>query len=271
MCLRTPSAAPCRSRRCHAGLDQQRRRSRRHFCRGVRHARDRAASSRPTRALGAAGGGDDDRLCHLHHRLRRARRRSTRELAARDTPDGRPGVRVLLFAGSTGELQKQLQNRVGQCVLTSPGSACYAGLDGAEPLKLGDATALFRRWLADFQALRRTRYWRIPVMDGEFVCEGTTGLTKERGRRRQPHPHGPQPAADAARGRSGGGGDRRRARTRSRRFPGGIVRSGSKVGSKYKALPASTNDALLPDAARRGANPRSIRTSRRCWKSSSTA
>ena len=29
-------------------------------------------------------------------------------------------------------------------------------------------------------------------------------------------------------------------------FPGGVVRSGSKVGSKYKALPASTNDAWCP-------------------------
>ena len=29
-------------------------------------------------------------------------------------------------------------------------------------------------------------------------------------------------------------------------FPGGIVRSGSKVGSRYKALKASTNDAYCP-------------------------
>ena len=29
-------------------------------------------------------------------------------------------------------------------------------------------------------------------------------------------------------------------------FPGGIVRAGSKVGSKYKGLKASTNDAYCP-------------------------
>jgi len=29
-------------------------------------------------------------------------------------------------------------------------------------------------------------------------------------------------------------------------FPGGVVRSGSKVGSKYTSLPASTNDAFCP-------------------------
>src|SRR5258705_560767 len=50
-----------------------------------------------------------------------------RALSARETPDGRPGVRILLFAVSTSELQKQLSARVAQCVLTSPGSACYAG------------------------------------------------------------------------------------------------------------------------------------------------
>src|SRR5215468_8276059 len=65
------------------------------------------------------------------------------ELAPRQTPDGRPGVRVLLFAVSTAELQKQLQARVGQCVLTSPGSACYAGLDGEERLKLGSSLRYF--------------------------------------------------------------------------------------------------------------------------------
>ena len=66
-----------------------------------------------------------------------------RSLKPDETPDGRPGVRVLLFAVSTSELQKQLQNRVGQCVLTSPGSACYAGLEAKEELKLGNALRFF--------------------------------------------------------------------------------------------------------------------------------
>ena len=69
-----------------------------------------------------------------------------RELKPAETPDGRPGVRVLLFAVSTAELQKQLGGRVGQCVLTSPGSACYAGLDGAE---IDPQRAHFRRQRAN--------------------------------------------------------------------------------------------------------------------------
>jgi len=168
-----------------------------------------------------------------------------RELTPRETPDGRPGVRVLLFAVSTSELQKQLQTRVGQCVLTSPGSACYAGLDGDERLKLGSALRYFGDGWQVSKRLAGKHYWRVPVMDGEFVCEATTGLS-----------------------RSGvGGGNliimgQGTATTLAAAqaavkaigavpdvivpFPGGIARSGSKVGSKYKGLKASTNDAFCP-------------------------
>src|SRR5258707_169516 len=101
------------------------------------------------------------------------------ELAVTQTPDRRPGVRVLLFAVSTAELQKQLQTRVAQCVLTSTGSACYAGLDGEETLRLGNALRYFGDGWQISKRFGDKHYWRIPVMDGEFVCEATTGLTKQ--------------------------------------------------------------------------------------------
>src|SRR5262245_48306313 len=101
-----------------------------------------------------------------------------RELSPKETPDGRFGVRVLLFAVSTGELQKQLQGRVGQCVLTSPGSACYAGLEGEERLKLGNALRYFGDGWQVSKRFGGKHYWRVPVMDGEFVCEATTGLSR---------------------------------------------------------------------------------------------
>jgi formylmethanofuran--tetrahydromethanopterin N-formyltransferase len=168
-----------------------------------------------------------------------------RELTPRETPDGRPGVRVLLFAVSTSELQTQLQTRVGQCVLTSPGSACYAGLDGDERLKLGSALRYFGDGWQVSKRFAGKHYWRVPVMDGEFVCEATTGLSK--------------------RGVGGGNliimGQGTAATLAAAQaavkaigavpdvivpFPGGIARSGSKVGSKYKGLKASTNDAFCP-------------------------
>src|SRR5262249_12299790 len=51
-----------------------------------------------------------------------------RELSPDETPDGRPGVSLLLFAFSRDALQKAVINRVGQCVLTCPTTACYNGL-----------------------------------------------------------------------------------------------------------------------------------------------
>jgi formylmethanofuran--tetrahydromethanopterin N-formyltransferase len=168
-----------------------------------------------------------------------------RALAAKETPDGRPGVRVLLFATSTGELQKQLQARVGQCVLTSPGSACYAGLDTEEALRLGNALRYFADGWQISKRLGQKRYWRLPVMDGEFVCEATTGLTRQAvgggnllimGRTTATT----QAAAEAAAAAIAAVPDVIAP------FPGGIVRSGSKVGSKYKGVVASTNDAYCP-------------------------
>ena len=168
-----------------------------------------------------------------------------RALTAKQTPDGRPGVRVLLFAVSTTELQKQLQARVGQCVLTSPGSACYAGIAAEETLRLGDGLRYFGDGWQISKRLGTKRYWRLPVMDGEFVCEAKTGLTKQAvgggnllimGRTVR----ATQAAAEAAAAAIAAVPDVIAP------FPGGIVRSGSKVGSKYKGVVASTNDAYCP-------------------------
>jgi len=169
-----------------------------------------------------------------------------RILSLRETPDGRPGVRVLLFAVSTAELQKQLQNRVGQCVLTSPGSACYAGIEtGEDKLKLGAAIRFFGDGWQIAKKLGSRRYWRVPVMDGEFVCESTTYLTKHAvgggnllimGASSAKTLAATEAAVEAMRGV----GDVIMP------FPGGIARSGSKVGSKYKGANASTNEAYCP-------------------------
>ncbi|MGH6945020.1 MAG: formylmethanofuran--tetrahydromethanopterin N-formyltransferase, partial [Geminicoccaceae bacterium] len=66
-----------------------------------------------------------------------------RELAPGETPDGRCGVAVLMFAMSRKDLAKQLQNRVGQCVLTCATTACFSGIEGEETLPLGKALRYF--------------------------------------------------------------------------------------------------------------------------------
>jgi formylmethanofuran--tetrahydromethanopterin N-formyltransferase len=168
-----------------------------------------------------------------------------RELSAKETTDGRPGVRVLLFGVSTAELQKQLTARVAQCVLTSPGSACYAAIEGEETLRLGNALRYFGDGWQISKRFGAKHFWRIPVMDGEFVCEATTALTKKAvgggnliiiGRTSE----ATRAAAEAAAAAIAGVPDVIAP------FPGGIARSGSKVGSKYKSVQASTNDAYCP-------------------------
>ena len=167
------------------------------------------------------------------------------ELTAEQTPDGRPGCRVMIFAMGTDELQKQLKSRLGQCVLTSPGSACFADLEGTAPLDLGSSLRYFGDGWQISKKFGGKHYWRVPVMDGEFLCEATTGLTKlavgggnllflaagwDNAMR----------AAEAAVETIQG------VRGAIMPFPGGIVRSGSKVGGKYAGMMASTNDAYAP-------------------------
>ena len=101
------------------------------------------------------------------------------ECPSNSTPDGRPGVRVLMFAMSTDNLQTQLVNRAGQCVLTSPGSACFADLDSPDRLPVGDQLRYFGDGWQVSKKFGDRHFWRIPVMDGEFLCEATTGLTKK--------------------------------------------------------------------------------------------
>ena len=168
------------------------------------------------------------------------------ELRPEQTPDGRPGVRVLLFAVSTAELQRQLTNRVGQCVLTSPGSACYAGLhEGEDKLKLGAAIRYFGDGWQIAKKIGERRYWRLPVMDGEFVCESVTPMTKRAVGGGNLLIMGATPD-NTLRATEAAVEAMRAVPDAIMPFPGGIVRSGSKVGSKYKGAVASTNHLYCP-------------------------
>lgn len=167
-----------------------------------------------------------------------------RELSPDETPDGRPGFAVLIFAMSGKELAKQLERRVGQCVLTCPTTAVYAGIKEGEALALGKNLRFFGDGWQMSKVIAGVRYWRIPVMDGEFVAEETTAVTKAVGGGNllmlAIDTDTALAAAEAA----------VRAMQRLPNvimpFPGGVVRSGSKVGSKYPTLGASTNDAFCP-------------------------
>ena len=175
-----------------------------------------------------------------------------------DTPDGRPGARVLLFARTAEILQDQLVGRVGQCVMTAATTACFDDLPSVESVRVGSILRFFGDGhqiskvlepspAPDGTAARR-RFWRIPVMDGEFVVEDRFGIRKGvAGGNFLILGRTPEAALAAA--------ERAVAAIRDipgviLPFPGGIVRSGSKVGSKYRNLIASTNSPYCPTLRR---------------------
>ena len=167
-----------------------------------------------------------------------------RELSPEETPDGRPGIAILLFAMSGKELAKQIERRMGQCVLTCPTTAMYAGIAEGEAVALGRNLRFFGDGWQISKLIDGVRYWRVPVMDGEFVAQETTAITKAVGggnllllARDTDSALAAAEAAVLA---------MRRVPNVVMPFPGGVVRSGSKVGSKYPALMASTNEAFCP-------------------------
>ena len=167
-----------------------------------------------------------------------------KKLGKNETPDGRPGYSILAFSMSRSQLEKQMETRAGQCILTCPTTALFSGLESEDMIPLGKNLKYFGDGYQISKKIQGKRFWRIPVMDGEFMCEEMTGRV---------------PAI-------GGGNFLLLSKNRSSclaacevavdvmskieniitPFPGGVVRSGSKVGSKYKALIASTNDAFCP-------------------------
>jgi formylmethanofuran--tetrahydromethanopterin N-formyltransferase len=168
-----------------------------------------------------------------------------RPLGAEQTPDGRPGVAVLLFAMDREGVGKRLIDRVGQCVMTCPTTACFDGLQGAErTVPLGASLRYFGDGFQASKVIAGQRFWRIPVLEGEFLVCDSAGVGRGVGGGNLIIEAGDdvtalrsaQAAADAMHGEG-----------IALPFPGGIVRSGSKVGAlTSKSMPASTNHQLAP-------------------------
>jgi formylmethanofuran--tetrahydromethanopterin N-formyltransferase len=147
-----------------------------------------------------------------------------RQLDGSETPDGRPGVSIL--------------------VLTSPTSALFSGLESEKNMPLGQNLRYFGDGFQISKMIGGKRYWRIPVMDGEFLAQEKTGVTAAVGGGNflvLAESQGQALAACEAAIE-----EMKKIPNVIMPFPGGVVRSGSKVGSKYKALNASTNDAFCP-------------------------
>lgn len=167
-----------------------------------------------------------------------------RELSVDETPDGRPGVSILMFAMGSKVLMQQLETRMGQCILTCPTAAAFSGIESEEKINLGKNLRFFGDGYQTSKLISAKRYWRVPVMDGEFLCEETTGMVRAIGGGNFLILAASQPAALAA--AEAAIEAMKKIPNVIMPFPGGVVRSGSKVGSKYKTMFASTNDTFCP-------------------------
>ena len=166
-------------------------------------------------------------------------------LSPEQTPDGRPGAAVLVFGFSPEGLAAVIPNRVGQCIMTCPTTAVYDGLSSGEKrIALGKHIRFFGDGFQKSKIVAGHRYWRIPVMDGEFIVEDKLTVDKGVAGGNIILQAATMPAALAA--------TRRAVEAIAKvpgtitPFPGGSARSGSKVGSRYKKLKASTADAFCP-------------------------
>mgnify|MGYP005686216801 FL=1 len=166
------------------------------------------------------------------------------ELKSDDTPDRRPGVSVLIFSMSSTELQKQVLNRTGQCIMTTPTTSVFSGNYSDDKINLGHSLRYFGDGFQISKVVGGRRYWRIPVMDGEFLCEEFAYKSKAIGGGNflilGNDTDNVLKAAEAA------VLEMNKLKNIILPFPGGVVRSGSKVGSKYKSLIASTNSEYCP-------------------------
>jgi formylmethanofuran--tetrahydromethanopterin N-formyltransferase len=165
-------------------------------------------------------------------------------LPPQDTPDGRPGQVLLLFSYSPEKLEEHLFQRIGQAILPSATSACFNGLQAEKVAKVGGKLRYFADGFQSSKLLEGRRFWRLPVADGEFVVEEAFGLGQGVGggnlivigTGRGTTLEAAEAAAEAVRA----------VRGAIAPFPGGVCRSPSKPGSKYKNVRASTNEAYCP-------------------------
>ncbi len=167
-------------------------------------------------------------------------------LSVEQSPDGRLAAAVLLFGFTSESVSKAAQHRVAQCILTCPSTACYNGRpDGAESYSLGKYLRYFGDGFEKKSNSDQDReIWRVPVMDGEFLIESTAGISKGVA--------GGNIILQATSQKIALAAAQRAANVVAKLpgviapFPGGVCRSGSKVGSRYQALPASTAEAYCP-------------------------
>ncbi|MGB5099951.1 MAG: formylmethanofuran--tetrahydromethanopterin N-formyltransferase [Methanothrix sp.] len=160
-----------------------------------------------------------------------------------ETPDGRPGVNILICNMGYKNLENSLLFRIGQCVLTAPTAAAFSGMTGAEKqFDTGKKLSFFGDGYQKQAEMYGRSVWKIPLMSGDFIVEqnfgAVDGIAGGNFLILAQNQAAGLLAAEAAVNAIG------KMKGTVTPFPGGVVASGSKVGSKYKFLKASSNTAF---------------------------
>lgn len=161
-----------------------------------------------------------------------------------ETPDGRPGYAIMICNMNKGKLDHELLERVGMCILTAATTSVFDWLDEPdEKLKTGQKLKFFGDGYEQTLDVEGRKVHSIPLMSGDFCVEAELGIKAGVAGGNffilaENQPAGllaADAAVDAIEAVPGV----------ITPFPGGIVASGSKVGSnKYKFLGASTNEKM---------------------------
>jgi formylmethanofuran--tetrahydromethanopterin N-formyltransferase len=164
-------------------------------------------------------------------------------VSGEETPDGRPGVYIQICNMGYKNLETSLLFRLGQCVLTAPTAAAWSGLPEAEKqFDSGKKLSFFGDGYQKIEELYGRTVWKIPIMSGQFIVEQAFGAVDGvAGGNFLILGQNQMAALTAAEVAVNAIGKLKGSITP---FPGGVVSSGSKVGSKYKFLKASTNAAF---------------------------
>ena len=160
-----------------------------------------------------------------------------------ETPDGRPGYAIMICHGSKKKLDHELMERIGMGILTAPTTAVFNALDSEEVLKTGNKLKFFGDGFQEKLEIDGRTIHSIPIMSGDFLVESAFGYQDGvaggnffiMANSKMSALVAAEAAVDAIAG----------VEKVITPFPGGMVASGSKVGSnKYEFLGASTNEKM---------------------------
>ncbi len=169
-----------------------------------------------------------------------------RIVPAKETPDNRPGIIIQIWTKRSKLMKDELLARISQSAMTAPTTSVFNYLEEGEK---NEPVGKLISYFGDGHQKKISKYgrdmWEIPVMDGSFLIDESFNFAKgiAGGLIILVGESTIETLAAAKLAVKKIQDSTAKAITS---FPGGICRSGSKIGSKYSFLNESTNHQFCP-------------------------